>query len=138
MGIVTDFARRFRFLTLLRASLVLGALWDIVFALLLAFAPEASARAFQLPLPPLPEGAFYLWIFAVVLLMLAALYLLAARDPRRYSGIVAVATGGRILGGLVLLFAALRPQGVPGLVPMAAADLGLGIAHAAFWLPIRS
>jgi hypothetical protein len=133
-----DFARRFQFLTLLRASLVLGALWDVVFAVLLAAAPEASARAFDLPLPPLPEGAFYLWIFAVVLLMLAALYLLAARDTRRYSGIVAVAIGGRILGGLVLLFAALRPSGVPGLIPMAAADLGFGIAHAAFWLPIRS
>lgn len=135
MSIVTDAARRFRFLTLLRASLVLGAIWDVAFALLLAFAPEASARAFELPLPPLPEGAFYLWIFAVVLLMLAAMYVLAARDTRRYSGIVAVAIGGRILGGLVLLLAALR---VPGLVPMAAADLGFGIAHAAFWLPIRS
>lgn len=138
MSVVTHFARRFRFLTLLRASLVLGALWDIAFALLLAFAPVASARAFDLPLPPLPEGAFYLWIFAVVLLMLAALYLQAARDTRRYSGIVAVAIGGRILGGLVLLFAALRPQGVPGLLTMAAADLGFGIAHAVFWLPIRS
>lgn len=135
MSVVTDFARRFRFLSLLRASLVLGALWDIAFALLLAFAPEASARAFDLPLPPLPEGAFYLWIFAVVLLMLAAMYILAARDTRRYSGIVGVAIGGRILGGLVLLLAALR---VPGLVPMAAADLIFGIAHAAFWLPIRS
>lgn len=135
MSVVTDFARRFRFLALLRASLVLGALWDISFALLLAFAPEASARAFDLPLPPLPEGAFYLWIFAVVLLMLAAMYILAARDTRRYSGIVGVAIGGRILGGLVLLLAAMR---VPGLVPMAAADLGFGIAHAAFWLPIRS
>jgi hypothetical protein len=135
MSVVTDFARRFRFLTLLRASLVLGALWDVAFALLLAFAPEASARAFDLPLPPLPEGAFYLWIFAVVLLMLAAMYILAARDTRRYSGIVGVAIGGRILGGLVLFLAALR---VPGLVPMAAADLGFGIAHAVFWLPIRS
>lgn len=135
MSVVTDFARRFRFLTLLRASLVLGALWDVAFALLLAFAPEASARAFELPLPPLPEGAFYLWIFAVVLLMLAAMYILAARDTRRYSGIVGVAIGGRILGGLVLSLAALR---VPGLLPMAAADLVFGIAHAAFWLPIRS
>lgn len=135
MGVTSDFARRFRFLTLLRASLVLGALWDIAFALLLAFAPEASARAFELPLPPLPEGAFYLWIFAVVLLMLAAMYILAARDTRRYSGIVGVAIGGRILGGLVLSLAALR---VPGLIPMAAADLVFGIAHAAFWLPIRS
>ena len=75
---------------------------------------------------------------ALVTLMLAALYILAARDTRRYSGIVAVAIGGRILGGLVLLLAALRPMGVPGLVPMAVADLGFGIAHAAFLLPIRS
>lgn len=138
MSVVTHFARRFRFLTLLRASLVLGALWDVVFALLLAFAPEASARIFELPLPPLPAGAFYLWILGVILLMLAAMYLLAARDTRRYSGIVAVAIGGRLLGGLVLLLAVLRPSGVPGLMPMAAADLGFGIAHAAFWLPIRS
>lgn len=138
MSVVTDFARRFRFLALLRASLVLGALWDFTFAVLLAFAPEWSARLFDLPLPPLPEGAFYLWIFAVVLLMLAAMYILAARDTRRYSGIVGVAIGGRILGGLVLLVAAMRPPGIPGLVPMAVADLGFGLAHAAFWLPIRS
>jgi hypothetical protein len=135
VSVTADFARRFRFLALLRASLVLGAIWDAVFALLLAFAPEASARVFELPLPPLPEGAFYLWILGVILLMLAALYLLAARDTRRYSGIVGVAIGGRILGGLVLSLAALR---VPGLVPMAAADLAFGIAHALFWLPIRS
>jgi hypothetical protein len=129
------FARRFRFLTLLRVSLILGALWDVAFALLLAFAPEASARVFDLPLPPLPEGAFYLWVLGVLLLMLAALYVIAARDPRRYSGILGVAIGGRILGGLVLLVAARR---VPGLYPMAVADLALGISHAAFWLPIRT
>jgi hypothetical protein len=136
MRITAHFARRFRFLTLLRVSLVLGALWDAVFALLLGFAPKASARVFDLPLPPLPEGAFYLWILGVLLLMLAALYVIAARDPRRYSGILAVAIGGRLLGGLVLLFAAAR--GVPGLYPMAGADLAFGISHAAFWLPIRS
>lgn len=138
MSVTAYFARRFRFLTLLRASLVLGALWDTAFAVLLFAASEWAARVFELPLPPLPEGAFYLWVLAVILLMLSAMYLLAARDTRRYSGIVAVAIGGRILGGLVLFYAALRPAGVPGLVPMAAADLGFGVAHAAFWLPIRS
>lgn len=135
MSVSAHFARRFRFLTLLRVSLVLGALWDVAFALLLGFAPEASARVFGLPLPPLPEGAFYLWVLGVLLLMLAALYVLAARDPRRYSGILAVAIGGRLLGGLVLLLAARR---VGGLYPMAAADLLFGASHAAFWLPIRS
>ena len=138
-SITARFARRFRFLTLLRVSLVLGALWDVTFAVLLAFAPEASARLFELPLPPLPEGAFYLWVLGVLLLMLAALYVIAARDPRRYSGILAVAIGGRVLGGLVLFFAAIGGvRGVPGLYPMAAADLAFGISHAAFWLPIRS
>ncbi len=135
MSTTARFARRFRFLTLLRASLVLGALWDVAFALLLAFAPEPSARLFELPLPPLPAAAFYLWILAVLLLMLAAVYVLVARDPRRYSGILAVAIGGRLLGGAVLLLAARR---VPGLYPMAAADLAFGASHAAFWLPIRT
>lgn len=136
MSVSLRYAQRFRLLALLRLSLVLGAFWDIAFAVLLAAAPEAVARRLDLPLPPLPEGAFYLWIFAVVLLMLAALYLIAARDTRRYSGIVAVAIGGRLLGGLVLLAAALR--GIPGLYPMAAGDLFFGLAHAALWLPIRS
>jgi hypothetical protein len=137
-SILAHFARRFRFLALLRASLVAGALYDAGFAVLLTVAPVWAARTLQLPLPPLPEGAFYLWIVAVLLLMLSALYLLAARDTRRYSGIVAVAIGGRLLGGLVLLAAALRASGVPGLLPMAAGDLLFGIAHAALWLPIRS
>jgi hypothetical protein len=138
MGITAHYARRFRFLSLLRASLILGALYDAGFAVLLAVAPEWAARRLQLPLPPLPEGAFYLWILSVLLLMLAALYLLAARDTRRYSGIVAVAMGGRLLGGIVLLAAALWAPGVPGLLPMAGGDLFFGLAHAVFWLPIRS
>lgn len=135
--ITARFARRFRFLTLLRTSLVLGALWDVVFAVLLAFVPLRSAEAFGLPLPPLPEGAFYLWLFAVLLTMLAALYVVAARDPRRYSGIIAVAIAGRFAGGVLLTIAAVRGP-LPGLYPMAAADLAFAIAHAAFWLPIRS
>lgn len=139
MSVASHFARRFRFLTLLRISLVLGAAWDAVFALLLGFVPEPAAKVFELPLPPLPEGAFYLWVIAVLLLMLAALYVIAARDPRRYSGILAVAIGGRLLGGLVILLAAARGVGgIPGLYPMAAADLAFGISHAVFWLPIRS
>ena len=81
-------------------------------------APRLPARLLGLPLPPLPAGAFYLWIMAVLLLMLGALYLLAAADPGRYAGVVAVAVAGRLLGGLAFL---------------AAADLAFGIAHAAGW-----
>jgi hypothetical protein len=131
-----DRGRRFPFLALLRASLVLGALYDAAFAVLMVAAPGLPARLLRLPLPPLPRGAFYLWIMAVLLLMLASLYLLASREPRRYAGVVAVAAGGRILGGLVLAAAAWRGPGLAGLLPLAAADLGFGLAHAACWRPV--
>jgi len=132
------FAQRFRLLAWLRGSLVVGAIYDLGFALLMAAAPGVPARLFHLPLPPLPEGAFYLWVLAVLLTMLAALYLIAARDTRRYSGIVAVAIGGRLLGALVMAIAALRGPGLEGLYPLAAADAAFGLAHAAFWWPLRS
>jgi hypothetical protein len=131
-------ARRSRFPAPLRASLVLGAIYDAAFAVLMVAAPGVPARLLRLPLPPLPEGAFYLWILAVLLLMLAALYLLAAGEPRRYLGVVAVAAAGRILGGLVFLAAAWGHPGLGGLYPLAAADLGFGLAHAACGWPVRT
>ena len=131
-------ARSSRLLALLRGSLALGALYDAAFAVLMVTAPRLPARLLRLPLPPLPEGAFYLWIMAVLLLMLASLYLLAAREPRRYAGVVAVAAGGRLLGGLAFVAAAWGHPGLQGLYPLAAADFGLGLAHSAFWWPIRA
>lgn len=138
MSVKAHFARRFRFLLLLRGSLLLGALYDLAFAVLMIAAPELPARRLGLPLPPLPRGAFYLWVMAVLLAMLACLYLFAAHDTRRYSGIVLVALLGRVAGGLVLAAAALRGPELAGLWALAAADLGFGLAHALFWLPIRS
>lgn len=130
-------AHRFRFLTLLRASLVAGALYDLGFAGLMVFAPEAPARIFGLPLPPMPEGAFYFWIMATLLGMLAALYLAAAQDPRRYSAVIAVAIAGRTVGAAAFTIAALS-TGLAGLYPLAATDLAFALAHAVFWWPIRS
>jgi hypothetical protein len=101
-------------------------------------APAVPARMFGLPLPPLPRGAFYLWVLATLLTMLAALYLAAAYDPRRYSAIIAVAIGGRTLGALAFALAALLGPDLNGLVPLAVADLAFGAVHAAAWLPIRS
>lgn len=135
MSVTAHFARRFRFLELLRLSLVLGALYDLAYALLMVAAPGVPARLLDLPLP---GEAFYLWILATLLTMLAILYLIAARDTRRYSGIVAVAIGGRLAGGLVFLVAALLQPDLGGLYALAAADLAFGLAHAALWLPIRS
>jgi len=138
MTVTSFYARRFRLLTLLRASLVAGAVYDLGFAVLMVAAPEVPARVLDLPLPPLPQGAFYLWILATVLAMLAALYLTAARDPRRYSAIIAVAIAGRTLGAAVLLAAFLRGPDLGGLLPLAAADFAFGAVPAASWWPIRS
>lgn len=138
MAQTSTFARRFHLLTLLRASLAAGALYDFSFAVLMVAAPEVPARMFSLPLPPLPEGRFYLWILATLLTMLSALYLAAARDPRRYSAIIGVAIGGRALGALAFAIAALTGQGLGGLIPLAVADLTFSVVHAGAWLPIRS
>ena len=134
----SPFVRRFRLLGLLRGSLVAGAVYDLAFAVLMVAAPGIPARILKLPLPPLPEGRFYLWIMAVFLLMLAALYLAAAYDPRRYSVIIAVAIGGRALGAAAFAAAVLTGSGLGGLVPLAAADLAFSVLHAASWWPIRS
>src|SRR5258708_36698852 len=66
---------------------------------------------------------------------LAALYLAAAYDPRRYSAIIAVAIGGRALGAAALAAAALTGSGLGGLLPLAGADLAFSVLHAAPWVP---
>jgi hypothetical protein len=138
MALTSSFARRFHLLTLLRASLAAGALYDFGFAVLMVAAPQVPARMLDLPLPPLPEGRFYLWILGTLLTMLAALYLAAARDPRRYSAIIGIAIGGRALGALALGLAALTGDGLGGLIPLAVADLTFSVVHAGAWFPIRS
>jgi hypothetical protein len=138
MALTSSFARRFHLLTLLRASLAAGAVYDFGFAVLMIAAPQVPARMLDLPLPPLPEGRFYLWILGTLLTMLAALYLAAARDPRRYSAIIGIAIGGRALGALALGLAALTGDGLGGLIPLAVADLTFSVVHAGAWFPIRS
>jgi len=128
------FLHRFRLLRLLRASLVAGALYDLGFAVTLVAAPGLLARTLSLPLP---GAGFYLWILAVFLTMLAALYLVAAQDPRRHSAVIAVAIGGRTLAALAFILAAVLDPELGGLHLLAAADLVFAVAHAAFWLPIR-
>ncbi|HEV7667011.1 MAG TPA: hypothetical protein VGS22_00680 [Thermoanaerobaculia bacterium] len=129
-----NYPRRFFFIRLLGASLVLGALYDAAFAVVMVVAPELPRRILRLPLP----GAdFYLWLIAVLLLMLAALYLTAAHDLRRYTGIILVAIAGRLLGAAVLALAAQRDPQLAGLWPLAAADFAFGAVHAVSWVAIR-
>lgn len=125
---------RFRLLTLLRASLAVGAAYDLVFAFLMVVAPGVPAEWLSLPLP---GATFYLWIMATFLVMLAAFYLIAAHDPRRHSAVIVIAIGGRALGAVVFTVAALVDPTLGGLYPLAVADLLFASVHAAAWLPIR-
>lgn len=127
-------AHRFRFLILLRASLLAGAAWAVTLAALLALLPAALARAAALPLP---AHRLYPAAAAVLLAMLAVLYALAARDPRRYSGIVRVAIGGRLVTAAVLAVAAAGRPAPLVLAAGAAVEAGLGLAHLAFWWPVH-
>jgi len=135
MSVRVRFATRFRLLVLLRASLLAGAAYDLVFAGLMVAAPEVPARLFGLPLP---DERFYLWVMATLLAMLAALYLKAAQDPRRYSAVIAVAIAGRLAGAAAFAVAAGRwPALSSSLYLLGAADAAFGLAHAALWLPLR-
>jgi len=134
MSVTARFARRFRFLALLQASLVVGAVYDLVFAVFMIVAPGLPTRILRLPLP---GEAFYLWVMAVLLGMVASLYLVAARDPRRYSGIIVVAIVGRICGALAFTVAGIvNPALLPGIAVLAVCDFVLGAAPALFWLPL--
>ncbi len=129
-----NYPRRFFFIRLLGTSLVLGALYDAAFAAIMVFAPELPQRMLDLPLP---GEDFYLRLIAVLLLMLAALYLAAAHDLRRYTAIVLVAIAGRLLGAAVLAATAWGDPLLAGLWPLAAADFAFGAVHAMSWWAIR-
>ncbi len=121
-----------RALDLLRATLVLGAVYDFVYAILMVVAPELPERLLQLPQP---QEAFYLGIMAVFLTMLGSLYLFAARDPRRYSGIIVVAILGRLAGGVVFVVTAMRNPELWGLYVLAGGDTLIALSHAFFFRP---
>jgi uncharacterized membrane protein (DUF4010 family) len=135
MSVTSRFARRFRFLTLFQASLFAGALYDLAFAVLMVVAPGVPAQVLGIPLPGEP---FYLWVMATLLAMLAALYVLVAREPRRYSGMIPIAVVGRLLGALAFAVAAIRdPKLLPGIAVLAVCDFALGVSPALFWYPVR-
>src|SRR5438045_5048517 len=91
----------------------------------MVFAPQVPSRLLHVPLPGEP---FYLWILAILLGMLATLYVSAAHDPRRYTAVVVVAIVGRLAGAAAFAVAALRP-GLGGLWACAVGDGAFGLAH---------
>jgi hypothetical protein len=134
MKVTRQFARRFRLLTLLRAVLGLGGALHLATAAVLVAAPAALAASLG---TAVPEEPVLRWLLAALLAPLAGVYLLAARDPRRYAGAIVVVIGGRALGALALGAGALARPDAGGLWTLAGVDLAFAVAIAAAWLPLR-
>ena len=109
--------------------LAAGAVYDLVFAVAILAFTRPSAALLGLAVP---DDPVYLLFNGIFLILLGALYLVAAREPQRYSAVAPVSAGGRILGFLFLTWAWLggRP---PAFLALGAADLAIGLATFALW-----
>ncbi len=130
----TPLSRYSVYLRILRLSLAIGGLYDLLLAALLALVPGPTFSLLGLPLPNEP---FYLGLLVVLVSMAAALYLLAAYDPMAYAGNVLVAIAGRFTAGAVMITAALGRDDLRGLYLLGAVDLLFAAVHAASWRPTR-
>lgn len=134
MKVTRQFARRFRLLTLLRGVLALGGALHLATAAALVATPGSLATTLGAALPAEPVVR---WLLAALLTPLAGVYILAARDPRRYAGAILVVIGGRALGAVALGAGALARTDAGGLWTLAGVDLAFAVAIAAAWLPLR-
>lgn len=130
----TELGRHAFYLRWLKISLIAGAVFDLILAAIMVFAPEIPAKLFELR-PPGDD--FYLWLIAVFLTMLAAFYFYAAYDPQAYAGNIKVAIIGRTAGFVVMVIGAIKDPTLWGLYVMGSCDLFFAVLHAIFWWPIR-
>lgn len=106
--------------------MALGAVYDWGFAVAILLFKARAAALLGLSLPADPV---YLDLNAVFLVLLGGLYLLPARDPERYRGVVAIAAAGRFLGFLFLGSAWLDGRPLAFLA-LSLGDLAFALAHA--------
>lgn len=111
----------------LSATLVGGAAYDVAFAVWMLLSPESIGTTFGLPLP---GELFYTRLIALFLLILAAVYLVAARRPGESRELVRIAIVGRLLGFATLALSTTGAPHLAGLWAPAAGDLGFAAAHA--------
>lgn len=132
MKVTRHFARRFRLLTLLRTLLGTAGALFLAAAVAALFAPGVLERNVGAPFLAEPLVG---WLFAALLAPLGGSYFLAARDPRRYSGVIILAIAAQGLAAIALGAGAFR--GDSDLWLPAGVALALGLATAAAWLPLR-
>jgi hypothetical protein len=113
--------------------MALGAAFDLAFAAAILTAPRAASRILQLDLPP---DLVYLRLSGVLLAILGAIYVAAARGPERYSAVAPISAGGRA-GGCLLLVGAWLAGNPPAFLVLGVVDLALGAATVTTWWRAR-
>ncbi|MBD3866906.1 MAG: hypothetical protein IFK94_02185 [Acidobacteria bacterium] len=107
------------------SSMACGAAYDLFFAVAILFFTAPAAALLGLAVP---EDPVYLRLNGIFLLILAAFYCLPALAPKRYSGVVVLAAGGRILGFLFFTWAWMASDTTVFLI-LGVADLMFGVVH---------
>jgi hypothetical protein len=109
--------------------LAVGAVYDLLFgAAILAFTRPAAAILGLL----VPDDPVYLYLNGVFLVILAAVYGAASRDPGRYPAIAPIAVVGRA-SGFVLFLWVWRRGGASAFLCLGVADLVLAGATLVTW-----
>jgi hypothetical protein len=78
-----------------RGWMLAGAVYDGSFGVLMLAIPRQACAVFGLPFPVV--GEIWLRLDGIFLLVMASLYILTARDPARYLGIVAICIAGKVV-----------------------------------------
>jgi hypothetical protein len=109
--------------------LAFGAVYDGVFGLAILAATKPVAARFHLPVP---DDPVYLGLNGIFLLILAAIYALAASDAERFASIAPIAAAGRVLGfGLFASVAAMG--GSRSFLLLGIADLTIALLTLVAW-----
>jgi hypothetical protein len=105
--------------------MAVAAIYDALFGLAILLAPGTASRLLGIPLP---ADSTYLGLVGVLLLVLAGLYTLPARDPVRFAPVAAVSAAGRVLGAAYLARIWAGGQ-APAFLALAAGDLAFAVAQ---------
>ena len=118
-------------LGLLRWSMLIGGIYDAVFALPILFAPDACGRILGIRCPGIPFD-FYVRFAALFLLAIALGYFFSLRNLERNRSMVNMMIISRSLGFIFMAgYATLPPPGIR--MEMAFLYLGLGDLIFALW-----
>lgn len=112
-----------------RIVLAVGAAYDLAFGVAILGFTRPAAALLGLPIP---DDPVYLYLNGVFLVLLAAIYAAAAREPKRYGPVAPISAGGRVVGFGLFLWA--WGEGRPSsFLALGLADLGLAMATLAAW-----